>query len=270
MHIEGLIISKTPYKERDLICNLLLRSGNTLSVYFYGGRGGGKNSKGSVLEVGHMLAITLSPRRKSLDTQIHISKEYKLLWASDHTRLDYKAFYLSMFYMEYMSKVAQQEDLDFESLENAGLFSVLSNSLFYLDKLVEKKEFFLENHLFFFLTKLCIQLGVVPGIENCLYCDTLFKARDMCLFDPKDGGFSCMECASQKDQFLSDNKLLLEEYQSSQALREIFQNIFKLSYKDFETVGLLNSGMTYAIFNYINFQFGFSKDQFKTWGMVGS
>ncbi len=268
MRIEGIIVNKTPYKERDVICHLLLRSGNSLSVYFYGGRGGGKNLKGSILEIGHMISVELNQRKKSLETQIHIAKEYKLIWAGTHTRNDFKAFYLSQFFMEYLGKISIDEDLDHQTDDNSGLFNVLSNSLFYLDKSMEMKKFSLENHLLFFLTKLSIQMGIVPGIENCLYCDKLFKDNDMCIFDHQDGGFSCMDCASQKDEFLSENKQLLEEYQSSQKLRLVLKRIFKLPFKEFSTLEQLPLGMGHALFNYINYQFGFSKDNFKTWGMV--
>ena len=48
--IEGLILSKVPYDERHVIANLLLRSGRKVSVVFYGGRGGGKKQKSSILD----------------------------------------------------------------------------------------------------------------------------------------------------------------------------------------------------------------------------
>ncbi len=43
--IEGILIKKIPYKERDIIGTLLLRSGMQVSAIFYGGAGGGKNKK---------------------------------------------------------------------------------------------------------------------------------------------------------------------------------------------------------------------------------
>ena len=270
MHIEGLITHKTPYKERDLICELLLRSGNKLPVYFYGGRGGGRNLKGSILEVGHMLSIDLNERRKAIGSDIQIAKEYKLLWAPENIRLDFSAYYLSVFFMEYISKVALEEEVgDSVHDEHSGLFNVLSNGLFYLDKAVKERKFNSSEHLFLFFSKLCVHLGVVPHISNCLYCDIELKKSDMVLFDHQDGGFSCMDCTSKKDEFLSENKDLLNEYQSSKALRMKLSDCLQMAYKDISYLNDIEKGMVQALFNYINFQFGFTKDQFKTWKIVG-
>lgn len=269
MQVEGIIIHKTPYKERDLICNVLLRSGRTQSVYFYGGRGGGKKSKGSILEVGFMLSITLNPRRKKIETEIQIAKEYKLLWDCDHIRTDYRAFYLASFFMEYIGKIAIEEDLnDNENHEHTGVFNVLSNGLFYLDESVKDKCFDLNTHLFVFLSKLSLHIGIAPDLEHCLFCEKVFHEKELCLFDPQDGGYSCMECGSKKDEYLSENKMLREEYQSSQGLRILMKKVFKMPYKEYRKVSEIPSGLTIAEFNYINFQFGFSRDQFKSWQMI--
>ena len=84
-----------------------------------------------------------------------------------------------------------------------------------------------------------------------------------------DGGFSCMDCTSKKDEFLSENKDLLNEYQSSKALRMKLSDCLQMAYKDISHLNDIERGMVQALFNYINFQFGFTKDQFKTWKMVG-
>lgn len=271
MNLEGIIISKTPYKERDLICNLLLRSGKTISVYFYGGRGGGKKAKGSIIEVGFMFKITVGPRKKSLDTSIIIAKEYKHIWNYEYIREDYKAFCLASFYMEYIGKIAIESDLD-EVTDNdhAGLFKVLSNSLFFLDHSLKEKRFELNEQLFLFLSKLTLELGVNPDINDCLYCGTPLKENELCLFDPQDGGFSCTECTSKKDEFLTDNKLLLEEYKSSAKLRLKLMEVYKMPYKEYSKLSEITQGLTIAEFNYINLQFGFSKDSIKSWGMISS
>ena len=267
MNVEGLIINKTPYKERDLICQLLLRTGNVLSIYFYGGRGGGKNLKGSILEIGHMIKIELTGRKKKIESDLHMAKEYQLVWAPNAIRLNFKAYYLSIFFMEYISKIALQEDIEFDNGENQGLFNVLSNGLFYLDKACANAPH-LSNHLFFYFTKLCIHLGVVPGVDHCLYCDCELK-NDLVYFDVQDGGFSCLDCSSKKDEFLSENKNLLSEYQSSLRLKQKLKAIFKLNYslENIESLDV-DMGMCHAMFNYINYQFGFSKDQFRTWSEV--
>ena len=269
MHVEGIVIHKTPYKERDLICNLLLRSGKKISIYFYGGRGGGKNNKGSIIEVGFMLAIDLAPRRKRLEADMKIAKEYKLIWHPDNIRNDFKAFYLASFYLEYISKISVENGLDeHESTEHAGIFNVLSNALFFLDESIKNKTFELNTHLFLFLSKLSFQLGVTPDIENCIFCEKVFSTTELCLFDPRNGGFSCMDCASKKDEYLSENKNLREEYQSSITLRNKMKQVFQMNYKEYGQLKDIGQGLAAAEFNYINYQFGFSKDQIKSWAMV--
>ena len=147
MDLEGIIIHKTPFKERDLICNVLLRSGKKVAIYFYGGRGGGKKTKGSILEVGFMMKITSAPRRKVVDTNIIIAKEYKHIWNSEYIRDNYKAFYLSSFFMEYIGKIALESNHDEISKDDdSGLFRVLSNSLYFLDDSIKNKNFDLYTH----------------------------------------------------------------------------------------------------------------------------
>jgi DNA repair protein RecO len=269
MTLEGIIIQKTPYKERDLICNLLLRSGQKIAVYFYGGRGGGKKAKGSIIEVGFMMRVTLAPRRKTVDSQIKIAKEYQHIWNSEHIRDDYRAFYLSSFYMEYIGKIAIESDLDEATeKEHAGLFKVLSNALFFLDESIQKKQFDLNTQLFMFLSKLAIELGITPDINNCLYCGGELSDNGLCLFDPKDGGFACMDCTSKKDEYLSDNKFLQEEYVGSLKLKNNLKRVFQIPYKEYQTLNEITQGQAIAKFNYINFQFGFTKDQLKSWALI--
>lgn len=268
MQIEGIIIHKTPYKDRDLICRLLLRSGKTVSVYFYGGRGGGKTHRGSILDFGHMVQVELASNKKKLETNLMMAKEYKLLWSAQRTREDFRGFYLCIFFLELIGKIAVEDDLEgFKDHGHEGLFNVLSNSLFFLDQAVKDDVFDLHTQLFIFLAKLSIQLGVSLDIENCLFCG-INLSEVMLMFDPQNGGFVCYNCCSKRDEFLSDNKVLREEYQSSTRLRNLFEQAYHLPYKDFQKISKVSQGLTEAQFNYINLQFGFTRDQFKSWGMI--
>ncbi|MBT4790481.1 MAG: hypothetical protein HON90_02830 [Halobacteriovoraceae bacterium] len=269
MRIEGIIIHKTPYKERDVICNLLLRSGKLTSVYFYGGRGGGKNQKGSVLEVGFMLGVELSPRRKKIESDIKIAKEYNLLWSATHTRTSYAAFCLASFYMEYLSKISVAENhLGFEDHEHEGVFNVLSNALFYLDEAVKNNNLKLKAHLFLFLSKLSVHLGIAKNVDDCLYCDKRFLDSELCFFDIQNGGFSCLECNSQKGEYLSDNKGMITEYQSSLSLRLNLRRSYSLAFKLVDTLDEVSFGVVNAEFNYINYQFGLKRELVRTWGVL--
>lgn len=270
MKVEGIIIQKTPYKERDLICHVLLRSGKTINVYFYGGRGGGKQNKGSILELGHMLVIELNIRKKKLETQLYMAKEYKLLWSGQSVRNDFQAFYLYSFYIEFIGKIAVEDDLEgYEDDHHDGLFNILSNGLYYLDESVKGKNFSIQNHLFIFLARLSVHLGITVDVDNCMYCSEDLQ-DNLCLFDPSNGGFSCMECSSKRDEFLSDNKLLLEEYQSSTKLKKTLSLCYKLPYKEYEKMPCVTQGLTISQFNYINLQFGFTKEQFKSWSLISA
>ena len=94
--IEGLVLSKVPYDERHIIANLLLRSGRKVAVVFYGGRGGGKKQKSSIIELGFMLSVELAHAKTNSD--IYHAKEWNLVWNHDLIRLDHTAFYLMCFF----------------------------------------------------------------------------------------------------------------------------------------------------------------------------
>lgn len=135
MVIEGIIINKIPVKARDIVAKVLLRNGRVISVYFYGGQGGGKHQKGTLVELGHMLTIVLAPRKKYLESELSVAKEWTLKWDSDFIRKDVMAFYFMCFIFELISKIAvsqELDELDFKDEEYVGIFNVVSNALFFV------------------------------------------------------------------------------------------------------------------------------------------
>ena len=56
--IEGILVRKTPFQDRHLIGDLVLRSGKKQGVLFFGGMGGGKKIKPNNLEIGKLYKIT--------------------------------------------------------------------------------------------------------------------------------------------------------------------------------------------------------------------
>ena len=163
MEVQGILIRKTDYKERDVIVDLLLRNGKQMAIYFYGGKGGGKHQKGSLLEVGRMLKVNLKPNIKHGQESIAVAQEWSIIWDSDCIRNDFKGFYYLCFLLELTKKIAietQIKDYDEKTQEFVGLFSVLSNALYYLDEALKNKNFVMEKHLFIFLSKLIYQLGL--------------------------------------------------------------------------------------------------------------
>jgi recombinational DNA repair protein (RecF pathway) len=270
MHVEGIIIHKTPVKARDLVAKILLRDGKILSVYFYGGQGGGKHQKGTVLELGHMLKITLSPRKKHLDTELAVAKEWKLQWDSELIRTDVMAFYYMCFIFEVILKIAVQEHLDeleHENPEYEGLFNVVSNALFYADKGIAEKQFELIDHLFIFIAKLILQLGIVPSMGNCSYCGISLE-KVAAIFEPHQGGMACEDCLRQRGQSMLENKLLDEELKSSTRLKHQMQHVLEIPYKEFATIRGSEKGMVHAMFNHFCYQFHFNPNDFKTKSML--
>lgn len=167
--IEGIILSKTPYNERDIIANLLLRSGRKVGVIFYRGRGG-SSRKNVALELGHFVRVELKKKG-----ELYSSNEWCLLWSYKQIRNNYRAFYFMCFILEIATKVAmhaaseelfplankyrdhiapgsvenrevnfrskpeneqeikQQGDHNDNQSSDSGVFRVVSNAIFYLE-----------------------------------------------------------------------------------------------------------------------------------------
>lgn len=270
MIIEGIIINKTPLKARDVVAKILLRNGKVLSVYFYGGQGGGKHQKGSVVELGHMLSIVLSPRKKYLESELSVAKEWSLKWDSELIRKDVMAFYFMCFIFELISKIAisqNTDELEFEDNENIGIFNVVSNALFYLDKSLRDKNFILIDQLFIFVAKLVYQLGIVPSLSNCSYCGVSLDSIGA-LFEPHQGAMACEDCLRQKGQSLLENRLLQVEIESSSKFRVQMKKVLEIQYKDFGTIKFSDKGMINCLFNHLCFQFNLIPTDFKTRSML--
>lgn len=263
MKLEGILIQKTPYRDKDLIAHILTRRGLKLGLYFYGGQGG---KKGSQLELGHMIKVIL-PRDKR-QSELRIAKFEEAIWSAKYIRENYRAFLLSQFFLEVLGKIALEDDLDDRPSDQAGLFTVLSNALYVLDQACHSGRFDLFVHLQLFLTKLIIHLGIIPHLEQCLYCDLVFEEQDLCLLDRQNGGFVCVDCASKRDEFLSDNRQLREEYQTGKNQRLIFKTFGRVSYKSYESLPEISRGIAVVSFNYFNYQYGFTEADFKTWKLL--
>ena len=201
--IEGLILSKFPYGERNLICHLLLRSGKKVAVVFRGGRGGGKKVKASVLEVGYLLRVELL-RRNSLESALAVAKEWRPLWTHGHIRFNYRAFSLACFFLATASKVALEEDLASQDRIREshcrGTFAVLANGLFYLEKSLATNQFTPSWSVSLFLAKLLLDQGVFPQLGGCIFCHRPFGPREQMHYILEQGGMACENCFPQKNK----------------------------------------------------------------------
>jgi len=196
MFFEGLVIQRVPYKERDLIVKLVLRSGYLGSFYVYGGQGGGKSSKPSLYQLGSLMKVLTKELRIKTNEQGELMAvaESQKIWEPEFIRHDIKAFYLSCLYAELAQRSTLPYHREQSSEEHAGLFSALSNALFYLDSSLKKKEFEPAPHLMLYLTKLLFHLGIMPEVDSCSFCGAgLMEAQDV-HFMPEEGHFSCSDC----------------------------------------------------------------------------
>ena len=258
--IEGLVLSKVPYDERHIIAHLLLRSGRKVSVVFYGGRGGGKKQKSSVIELGFMLSVELTPAKTH--AEIYHAREWNLVWHHDLIRQNHQSFYLMCFFLEVINKLAPTEnlhDVHEENTEMVGLFTSLSNALVHMEKGLKEQSFAVHAHAVIFLTKTLLQSGVFPEREHCTLCGhELIAFNDMYLL-PEEGGFGCPPCMNQRKSF---------SMQSGRELWELLGHIAHTRYSELNEIKLEYKSLPKMLFHYFCFQFHLEEKDFKTQSMV--
>lgn len=263
--IEGILIRKMPYQERHLIGELLLRSGRRVSILFYGGQGGGKKQKSTVLEIGHLISVELSRTRST--QQLQRAKEWQAPWVHKNIRLNHQAFYLMCLYCEIMQKLSSEESLhddnqDFDDAQT-GLFKVLSNGLFYLDMRCSRSDFNRHNEAIIFIGKLLIDLGVFPTRESCVFCDEDLDGDGFIYLISDHGGFSCDECYNKANE-------VSVRYNNADG-RELWQVLGIIAanrYEDLSKLSCSGAGVVSQLFHFFIYQFQFHKLDFKTLDMV--
>lgn len=200
MQFEGILIHRVPYKDRDLIVKLLLRNGLVGSFYIYGGQGGGKKQKPTIFEIGSMIRIQVKEQKARIDSSdLMISEEHARIWEPQSIRYDIKAFYLVCLYFELIQKFAipfEKSSVDVATNDHEGVFSVVSNALFYIEDALKKQQFIPHQQLTLFMVKLLFHLGIMPDTDNCSYCHAELLEEESVIFLPANGQFSCHNCAS--------------------------------------------------------------------------
>lgn len=243
---------------------LLLRSGRVLTVSFYGGQGGGSKKKSSVLELGFLLKVEVSQKGRQGD--IVAAKEWELGWHHRNIRSDINSFTASCLMFEIIKKLAEQAYLDDEDImseQSRGIFSVLSNSLFYLDKKLEQEgraKKSIKIVFAYFMAKLLIELGVFPETKECILTgEQLGVSRPVqLLFD--QGGFAYSFGVSE-NELIDDRSLWIVLNHASQTK---FQEL------NFNLLGdaTEENWVSKKLFMYFCHQFQFSQDEFKSFKMV--
>jgi recombinational DNA repair protein (RecF pathway) len=266
--VEGILIRKVPYQERHVIGTLLLRSGRSLSVLFYGGQGGGKKHKASTLELGYMMKVELSHTRST--SELHRAKEWLPLWSYEHIRLNYKAFSLLCLYAEIMGELSPQENLhdvhgDFDDTME-GLFRVLSNAVVHLEGRASQKQCDPWSELSIFLGKLLIEQGVFPIRDNCVFCDKILDSQGSLTLVTDHGGFSCGECAEHLVE--ERGREHLSGIQEGRELWEILGSVANQRYQDLGALKIENPEVLHTLLHYFYYQFHFQPRQFKSLKMI--
>ena len=262
--IEGLILKKSPYQERHLICHLLLRSGKKVSVIFYGGKGGGKNKKSSILEIGHMIKLEL--RRTKSTSELYNAKEWDGLWIHNNIRSNHKAFYLLCLYLEIILKLSLFENLHDEHASHdestKGLFRVLSNAIFFLEKKIGDQSLDTHFQLVVFLTKLLSEQGLFPDREKCVLSDMSLNDLSELVLTPEHGGFADASLVNHEDKRSQIGGAAGKE------LWFLLGHIMGMKYQEIRDFSIQNKQISRILFQYFCFQFHFEETNFKSVSMV--
>ena len=198
MEIEGILLNKIQVKESDLIIKLLLRNGKIVSLYIYGGKGGGKKKKGSIFELGCLIKTNIDLRRKSSTQNIFIAKESTIEWRHEKISQNFIAYYLLCFFLEAISKVGIEEHHDFDLEGEEKLFAIGSNIVFHLDRYATELSSLRFSFLFIFLQRVTDYLGLLPNLDHCLVCDEPIERKDTVSLSFQDGAFTHYNCAEGK------------------------------------------------------------------------
>lgn len=274
-NLKGIILQNTKFKERDLICKVLLSNGKILSCMFYGGQGGGTKKKTSILDIGNVIQFNLQRQNKAIISQVVGVKEWTLTWAPSEIRLNHQAFYILCLYLETITKLGvevgndiggeQGNNLDDISEEFAGFFNVLSNGIFYLDDCLKNKQFYPNQQIGFFIPKLLHHLGVYPNAEQCLYCNESLEKFPLVSLIMSEGGFSCAHCLTREEKF---DKADIRNFADGKKALSVLRFVKVHQYKEYALLENKDKNVTELFFQYLCYQFQLKLENFKSYSLV--
>ncbi|MBF0298868.1 MAG: hypothetical protein HQK51_09120 [Oligoflexia bacterium] len=275
--VEGILISKMPYRERDILGKLLLRNGQKITVLFRNGRGGKRNKKTLCLELGYFLKTEISKSNIVYkEDDFFCANDWSLTWYHQKIRENIKAFYLMCVFLELGLKISltasvfsiMNESIIFSNnnLKGEGVFNILSNALFFLEDSLIRNNLNVTRDFLLFIVKLLYIEGVGINLKECVYCKNLFtpviptKMFAVRLV-PKEGGFCCNIC-SEKLNIKSNHQIMIDTYTSvKQAVTTKYKNYSLLHVKNSD---ISQSNASKILFNYFCYQFHFSRSEFKS------
>lgn len=243
---------------------MLLRSGRTVTILFYGGQGGGKKHKASTLEIGYMMKIELSHSRST--AQMQRAKEWLPIWSHEHIRNNFKSYSLLCLFVEIMGAIAPEEDVhdqnsDFDDTME-GLFRVLSNAVVHLEGRTKEKKCDPYSELLVFLGKLLIEQGVFPIRDNCAFCDEVLSKLSKIYLITDHGGFACGECADHLEEAITSSS------REGRELWELLGSVANHRYQELTELRLENRDVIHTLLNYFYYQFHFKESDFRSLKMV--
>ena len=251
--IEGILVRKTPFQDRHLIGDLILRNGKKQGVLFFGGLGGGKKVKPNNLEIGKLYSVSYKTPIKGDLIQ---TKEWKIKWPHEKIRYDYWRFVL----LSLICEISSQSSIPQEDLENdvddqhKGLFNVLSNGIFFLDNnKIPANDY---QFLCFFLGKFMADFGIIPQLINCEDCEKKLIKFAPSFFDIEKSAFICKNCQQLEDIDVDCEHLRLSLIMSK-----------NLSWKNFSigAEGVKNNAEHLKrLINYLIFQLNLNQESLKT------
>jgi len=254
--IDALLLSKIPYKERHLLGKVLLRNGRKASIIFYGGRGGGKYQKGTILEIGNMLSLEVKLGQRHSD--LYNCSEWRSIWLHKNIRNNHKRFYLTCLLIEIAQMITTNADLCDplwrDDNEDEGIFNVLSNAIFHTDNTSGSLRS--SDGLTIFLTKLLCRQGLLPDLTRCILTGELLIHKEEVVLLPQEGGFASKKVTDSGDGHVGS------------ALRNCLINYSKGAYQEILPIKGINSIHAKELFSYFCYQFNFTPGQFKSLAMA--
>ncbi len=268
---DGIILSKHPFQDRHLLGRVLLRNGKKISVIFYGGRGGGAKQKPAHFELGQLVHLELKKSNTAKQDALYQSLETKVQWQHEYIRNHYQGFLLLCFFLEIIEKIAPEDNLVDPnwgmSMENAGLFRVLSNGIVFLDHNLKKQQFIKEFDASVFLTKLLIEQGLFPNRESCAVCGEnlsgfikMHHHGATLVLSPDEGGFTCGLCLKMK---YGEQAVYGSQF-SGIEVWEFMGVVSQGKYLELKPYPLNHKNLGQILFHYLMFQYGITHDILKT------
>ena len=172
---KGLILRETPYKEADVMLNILTESAGKISVLARGARRkGSKFSAAIALLTYSEFTLYESNGRYTLNEAEPVELFYNI-------RNDLQKLSLASYFAEALERAADEDAVNPELLR-LGLNSLYA--LAHTSISVEKIKTVFE-------LKLAVLSGYMPNVYSCICCD---DEEDISFFDIRNGGVVCERC----------------------------------------------------------------------------